>query len=90
MITLEQIKGLKPGDRLLHEVYFIETDGVYIKCRFSPCDAFDKMTFLIAAACCSLPPEKPKHDPTRLFKKGDKVRVVECKRLNDEWRKDEV
>lgn len=85
MLTPDQIKNLKPGDKLVHEIRFIEGGGDYIKCSFSPLFSRDKTSFLIDRAFLSLPSEivnrqsstVNKYDPTRLFKKGDKARVVE-------------
>lgn len=80
MLTEEQIKNLKPGDPIvIHTtVRYIDTEGDL----WFPCprilDAEDSS--YIDPKHVSLPSgtvEQPKHDPTRLFKKGDKVRVVE-------------
>ena len=71
MLTPEQIKNLKPGDTVLVEatVFTSKQNGASV------------ITFDIAH---SLPADKlypvpspSKHDPCRLFRKGDKVRVVE-------------
>ena len=78
MLTQEQINKLKPYDTLILNNYPISYLGTYTSGIIGALD--DK-----AEACCytrchfpqqylSLP---PKHDPTRLFKKGDKVRMVE-------------
>lgn len=77
-LTEEQIKNLKPYDTLILNNYPISYLGTYTSGIIGALD--DK-----AEACCytrchfpqqylSLP---PKHDPCRLFKKGDLVRVVE-------------
>lgn len=84
MLTQEQIKNLKPGDKLVHEIRFIKGGGDYIECSFSPLFSRDKTTFLIDRSLLSLPSEivnsqssiVNKHDPCRKFKKGDEVRVV--------------
>lgn len=77
-LTEEQIKNLKPYDTLILNNYPISYLGTYTSGIIGALD--DK-----AEECCytrchfpqqylSLP---PKHDPCRLFKKGDLVRVVE-------------
>lgn len=80
MLTKEQIKNLKKGDPLI------------IHCKFNHVDYdgdfwmdLDNSTIWFSPSCVSLPgepEEKPKHDPCRLFREGDKVRVVEHKGRN--------
>lgn len=79
-LTEEQIKNLKPGD-IIDIRGFVNLplcDGnILVELRYE----FDHRTLpaykRISTEFISLPPEKPKYDPCRLFKKGDKVRVVE-------------
>lgn len=82
MITEEQIKNLTPGDPLVIYTTFdhIDDDG---DLWFSCPQKFDSENFeYIDPEYVSLPGEpveqpKPKYDPCRKFRKGDKVRVVE-------------
>lgn len=75
MLTLDQIKNLKKGDKLVHEIRFIDTDGEYIKCSFSPLLSSDKATFFIGRYCVSLPSDsQSKYDPCRRLKEGDIVK----------------
>lgn len=82
MLTDEQIKNLKPGDPLVIHTTFdnIDEEGdLWFQCP----QMFDEDSIeYIHPKCVSLPDETvepPKYDPTRLFRKGDKVRVVKCK-----------
>lgn len=76
-LTQEQIDKLKPYDTLILNNYPISYLGTYTSGIIGVID--DK-----AEACCNtrcLFPQQylslpPKHDHTRLFKKGDEVRVV--------------
>lgn len=76
MLTQEQINNLKTGDELVHTVYYNgKDDKGYIRCDFSPRYSFFVNTFAVDPGVLSLPAENhPKHDPCRLFKKGDKVK----------------
>lgn len=78
-LTEEQIKKLEPGDILVIHTTFdhIDDEGdLWFACP----QMFDEHSIeYIHPKCVSLPGEtveKPKHDPCRLFKKGDEVRVV--------------
>lgn len=74
MITEEQIKNLKKGDKLLVDAYFVEEiDGYYIRFSLTPPYAFGSRLFSTISSCVSLPSEKPKHDPYRRFREGDRV-----------------
>lgn len=76
MLTPEQIKSLKKGDKLLVEAYFVrEKDGYHIKCSLTPPYSYVSMPFSVISNLLHLPSEKPKYDPYRLFKKGDIVEM---------------
>lgn len=77
-LTEEQIKNLKPGDPLIIHGTFKEIDNegdIWVKRKFS--DTY----YWVDHTAVSLPSEHgtsvptPKYDPTRLFRKGDKVRI---------------
>ena len=71
MITKEQIKNLKPGAPLIINATLVRVDNdgdIW-------CDCNDDIHYFFPRSV-SLLPEKPKYDPTRLFKKGDKARMV--------------
>lgn len=81
MLTQEQIQKLKPGDKLAlsHPLIFREYDSENDELL-----AINNGEYIyFHAVDVELPSEHgtsvptPKHDPCRLFKKGDKVRVVE-------------
>ena len=90
MLTQEQIKNLKEGDKLTLTAFFeCEQDG-YVRFRLEPLPYLDSLTICASRDLFSLPSDsdrtfchvvdnmvKPKYSPTRLLKKGDKVRVVE-------------
>jgi hypothetical protein len=73
MLTYEQIDNLKEGDTLLLAVILERkiTHG-YFKVKTSKDSCVTASTIRLF-----LPPEKPKYDPTRLFKEGDKVKPAE-------------
>lgn len=80
MLTEEQIKNLKEGDKLLAEVAFRSVDRYNDLMCSNPFTAFDgagETYNYYHPSCLSLAPPKPKHDPTRLLKEGDKVRYCE-------------
>lgn len=73
MLTYEQIDNLKPGDTLYLAVILEKkiTHGTF-KVKT------DKDSYVTASTIrLSLPPEKPKYEPCRPFKKGDRAQVVE-------------
>lgn len=76
----EQINELKPGDEILIRGRFekIKQNGDY-SISYLLTTVHDKLYMYKAAVHPSavIIKSPPKHDPTRLFKKGDKVRVVE-------------
>lgn len=74
MLTLEQIKNLKPGDKLITNVHFRGLEKGYVCCTYSPRPADFEPKFYFDPASLLLP---PKHDPCRLFRTGDVARVVE-------------
>lgn len=93
MLTQEQIKNLKPGDPLVLHSNFNHVDyegDIWAE--------VDGCTLWFSPSCISLPPEHgtsvptPKHDPCRLFKKGDIVRLKEwngrCPALPEDWKFD--
>ena len=81
MLTDEQIKNLKKGDPLIIRGTFDEVDDDGDICIKSTVTyrghPYHDSLKCAHPSCVSLSPEKPKYDPCRLFKKGDKVRVVE-------------
>jgi hypothetical protein len=88
MLTQEQIQNLKEGDPLIiHGTYKGKhSDGdLRITSTMTVGDSLEDSIKTVHPSCVSLPSEivnsqssiVNKHDPTRLFKKGDKVRVVE-------------
>lgn len=85
MLTQEQIKNLQPGDPIVIHTLFDHSDGDGdIRVR-TPSKIGGSNIAYIHPNCVSLPSDsqsstvnsQPKHDPCRLFRKGDKVRVVE-------------
>ena len=77
MITEEQIKNLKEGDPIIIHTKFkyVDEDG---DVNFvAPYSYGGETCCFISSKFVSLPSEKPKYDPTRLFKKGDKVKPAE-------------
>ena len=97
MITEEEIKNLKRGDKLVIEGTFDRTyeDGdisVQVNVTKFGGDGVVKDTIYCHPSCVSpinpyeplrldsinrIPETAPKYDPCRLFKKGDKVKLVE-------------
>lgn len=69
MLTQEQIKNLNPGDPVVVHGEFkaVDADGA-VWIEVGNCHRW------YALSCVSLPSEQPKHDPCRLFKKGDRIR----------------
>lgn len=81
MLTEEQIKNLKKGDKLIAEVQFysLDRDGDIVclaALTTSSGDVIETSGFY-HPSCLSLPTAEPKHDPCRKFKKGDKVKLIE-------------
>lgn len=81
MLTESQIKNLKKGDKLLAEVEFHSFSHYGALICSAPLTISKgevvKANNYYHTSCLSLPPTKPKHDPNRLFKKGDMVRYCE-------------
>lgn len=80
MITEEQIKNLKPGDPIIiHGAFWssTETDNVLVTCPMTHNSKIVQDNKCFHPSCCHLPSGTTKYDPKRLFKKGDKVRIVE-------------
>ena len=72
MLTQEQIKNLKEGDPIVINGKFKKVDK-----QGDLWMDVDDCLFWFSPSCVSLPSEKPKYDPTRPFKKGDRAQVVE-------------
>ena len=76
----EQINELKPGDEVLIRGRFVKIkENGDFRVEYLLTTVHDKLYMYRAAVHPSavIIKSPPKHDPTRLFKKGDKVRVVE-------------
>lgn len=80
-MTNEEAKQLKKGDKILieAEVEFVYIDGdIKFSCKHTDCKGgIITRAYAVNPKNVTLMPEKPKYDHCRLFKKGDKVRVVE-------------
>lgn len=80
-MTNEEAKQLKKGDKILieAEVEFVYIDGdIKFSCKHTDCKGgIITRAYAVNPKNVTLMPEKPKYDPCRLFRKGDKVRVVE-------------
>ena len=84
MLTPEQIRNLKEGDPLIVNVSMkkIDEDGdIWITVPGCAAHWFPPDSVSLPSEHGTSVPT-PKYDPTRLFKKGDKVRVVKCKGRN--------
>ncbi|MBR5887978.1 MAG: hypothetical protein IKZ07_07210 [Akkermansia sp.] len=86
MLTQEQIKKLKTDDKLLVHGKFVkahDNGSILVSLFIKVWEASINELIFFHPSSLSLPSEHgtlvpiPKYDPTRLFKKGDKVRVVE-------------
>lgn len=78
----EQVNELKPGDEVLIRGRFVKIkENGNFRVDYLLTTVHDKLYMYRAAVHPSavIINSPPKHDPTRLFKKGDKVRVVEYK-----------
>lgn len=77
MLTQEQIKNLNPGDKLCCTCSFVETEDYGNRIVVDMCYAGSKERTTSRISYfyeqLSLPPTQPKHDPCRMFKKGDEV-----------------
>lgn len=81
MLTEEQVKNLKPGDSLIirgtFERTFPDRGDICIKFPMPLRGFVDDDHY-----CCTHPSAvsvaKHRYDPCRLFRKGDRVRVVKC------------
>lgn len=80
MLTEEQIKNLKKGDKLIAEVQFHSPDCDGNLICLAPFTTSRGLVIesvgYYTSACLSLPPVKSKPNPCRKFRKGDKVRIV--------------
>lgn len=86
MLTEEQINNLKPGDPIIVQGIFSEVyaDGdILMQIVKKSKDKIEPVFEFFDPYSVSLPSEHgtevptPKYDPTRLFREGDKVRLVE-------------
>lgn len=77
MLTVEERKKLMPGDKVLAEIEVFAKAPDGLLWVSSP----DKFPYekLYPLESLSHPSAKPKYDPCRRFKAGDKVRIVQCK-----------
>lgn len=83
-MNAEQLKQLKPGDEIFIRATFVKIlddgDVEFLHTNKNLDDEVVKTEEYTLPSNVILPSElqpAPKHDPCRLFKKGDKVRVVE-------------
>ena len=79
----KQAKQLKNGDKILIEVTFdqIDDDGDVVFEYANSVSDYERGFISpknIVVGVSETQPNKPKYDPCRLFKKGDKVRIVTC------------
>lgn len=94
-LTQEQVYNLGIGDEIIvhgkcDDVY---PDGdIRVNTYWTVAGEKREQSFLVHSSYVSLPPEKPKYDPCRLFKKGDIVRLKEwngrCPALPEDWKFD--
>lgn len=78
-MTNEEAKALKKGDNIIiHAVVEDVPDVRDLQALWVELGSNDKTCLCVAVEDISVPTPKPKHDPCRKFKKGDKVRIVEC------------
>ena len=78
----EQINELKPGDEVLIRGRFVKIkENGDFRVDYLLTTVHDKLYMYRASVHPSavIIKSPPKHDPCRLFKKGDRVRIVECK-----------
>ena len=85
MLTQEQILNLKPGAPLVVQGEFCQAydnGNILVRLSVQRWETSINEIHSFHPSCVSLPSEHgtsvptPKHDPTRLFRKGDKVRTV--------------
>lgn len=79
-LTQDQLYNLAVGDEVIvhGKCEDICDDGdIRVNSWWTVAGEKREQSFLVHHSHVSLPPEKPKYDPCRKFKKGDKVRVVE-------------
>lgn len=94
-LTQEQLHNLAVGDEIIvhgkcEDICF---DGdIRVNSYWTVAGERREQSFLVHSSYVSLPPEKPKYDPCRLFRKGDIVRLKEwngrCPALPDGWKFD--
>ena len=94
-LTQEQVYNLGIGDEIIvhgkcEDVY---GDGdIRVNTYWTVAGEKREQSFLVHSSYVSLPPEKPKYDPCRLFRKGDIVRLKEwngrCPALPEDWKFD--
>lgn len=94
-LTQEQVYNLGIGDEIIvhgkcDDVY---PDGdIRVNTYWTVAGEKREQSFLVHSSYVSIPPEKPKYDPCRLFRKGDIVRLKEwngrCPALPEDWKFD--
>lgn len=94
-LTQEQVYNIGIGDEIIvhgkcEDVY---GDGdIRVNTYWTVAGEKREQSFLVHYSYVSLPPEKPKYDPCRLFRKGDIVRLKEwngrCPALPEDWKCD--
>ena len=78
MLTEAQLYNLGIGDEIIvhgtcEDVY--PDKDIRVSSYWTVAGETRTQSFLVKSSCVSLPPKKPKYDPCRKFKKGDKVQV---------------
>ena len=94
-LTQEQVYNLGIGDEIIvhgkcEDVY---GDGdIRVNTYWTVAGEKREQSFLVHSSYVSLPPEKTKYDPCRLFKKGDIVRLKKwngrCPAIPEDWKFD--
>lgn len=94
-LTQDQFYNLAVGDEVIvhGKCEDICSDGdIRVNSWWTVAGEKREQSFLVHYHNVSLPPEKPKYDPCRLFRKGDIVRLKEwngrCPALPEDWKFD--
>lgn len=94
-LTEAQLYNLAVGDEVIvhgkcEDVY--GNEDIRVNTYWTVSGEKREQSFLVHSSYVSLPPEKPKYDPCRLFRKGDIVRLTEwngrCPALPEDWKFD--